>query len=452
MNTTPTRLLGLLVVLVLVLSACGDDFADPVTTTLDTATTTSQAGPATSAVVTPSTSVQGIDAGSAEDEIAALIPIVEQVRGLEFLEIPTVTVLSADELAERIRSDIEEELDPAELAADEALYELLGMLDGSVDLGAALTDLYAEQIGGFYDPETGELVVLGTDQMTPFTRMIIVHELIHAVTDQHFGFSDLLEEMVDEERYHEAVALQSLVEGDATYFQIVYMQELPMNDQLAIASELFAADTSVSDALPAWFTADLSFPYDTGFGFVSRLVAEGGIAAVDQAYRLIPETVEQVMHPAKYFSLEPGRPVTLPETSLAGYDTHIEGTFGEWNLQLLIDDAVGIGQGSIAAGGWGGDAYRVLWSGSEVAFVLWFEGDTPRDAQELETALIAAADAQMAVGAGLGNGELGSTTFSGADYAFVQRSGSEVLFVAASDPVAGAALVEAVRLPSLSES
>jgi hypothetical protein len=168
---------------------------------------------------------------------------------------------------------------------------------------------------------------------------------------------------------------------------------------------------------------------------------------VDQAYRLPPETTEQIMHPGAYFTFEPGRPVSLPASDLTGYEIHEEGTLGEWNLSLIIENALGVGNAAVAAAGWGGDRYRILSSGSEVAFVYRYEGDTPRDAEELESALLETVTEAMAAGTGVGGGNSGVTTFAGADYAFVQRSGSELVFVAASDPIAGSALAESAELP-----
>ena len=108
---------------------------------------------------------------------------------------------------------------------------------------------------------------------------------------------------------------------------------------------------------------------------------------------------------------------------------------------------MGDGDATIAAGGWGGDAYRLHWNGSEVAFAYLFEGDTPRDAAELAAALVDSLRASMAVGAPVTDEEAGTTLLEGSDFAFVQRVGARVLVVVAGDPEAGRALVGALQLP-----
>ena len=102
---------------------------------------------------------------------------------------------------------------------------------------------------------------------------------------------------------------------------------------------------------------------------------------------------------------------------------------------------------TIAAGGWGGDAYRIHWNGTDIAFAYLFEGDTPRDAAELSDALVESLGANMAVGPAVTDTEAGTTVLEDADYAFVQESGSQVLVVVAGDPGMGRALVGALQLP-----
>jgi len=417
------RLLVTLTALAMVFSACGDDTS----ATTEAPTTTTRAAPV----------------GDFADEMDLLIQAAEDVRGLEFLADPTVTVLTAEELSARVRADIEEEIDLEEIVIDEAFFQLIGILGPEIDLAKAITDLYSEQVAGFYDHETKELVVGGDTEMTPLTKIIVVHELIHAIADQHFGLSTLTD-LVDEERYHEASAFQALAEGEATYFQVVYMQSLPMAEQVAAATESLDYDTSVLDALPAWFGEDLAFPYDFGFLFVETLIDRGGVAAVDQAYGRLPTTVEQVMHPEAYRTFEASRVVELPGNAIVpGYEIYEEGELGEWNLRLYLLDGVIPSDAIIGSAGWGGDDYRILWDGTEVAFAYEYEGDTPRDAEELAELLEESVRARMAVGNPQSSN--GAVVLRGDDYVWILQVGPSVFFVAASDPAAGEALAEVLR-------
>ena len=438
------RLAALIAAFALLAAACGDEPA-AVTTEATTVTTEATTSTVTDTTEAPTTTLaaQPEPVGQLAAELQSLVGVTEQVRGLAFLADPVITVLTAEELAARVREDLEEEIDPDDIVIDQAFFQLIGILGPEIDLAQAITDLYSEQVAGFYDTDTKELVVGGDTELTPLTKTIVVHELIHALTDQHFGLSTL-GDLVDEERYHEAAAFQSLAEGDATYFQIVYLQSLPLSAQVAAATESLDYDTTVLDSLPAWFGEDLAFPYDYGFVFVESLIADGGIAAVDQAYGRMPTTVEQVMHPEVYRTLQPSREVELPGNAiLPGYQIYEEGEFGEWNLRLFLLDGADPPDAVIASAGWGGDDYRILWDGTEVAFAYEFEGDTPRDAEELAEHLETSVRARMAVGGAQTRD--GARVMTGDDYAWLLQDGASVYFVAASDPAAGATLAEVLR-------
>jgi hypothetical protein len=446
----PKRIVAVVALIWLVAAGCGEALEWP-STTAPTSTTT--AGSTTSSTATTTTtagtttSVPGDEASDMGAEIQSLITATEELRGRRFLEPVEVAVISPEEMAERVRANLQEELQPEDVAVEQAFARLLGILPAEVDLAAAVEDLYVEQVVGFYDGDTGELVVASGEELTPLGRTVVVHELVHALADQHFGMSATLDGLLEEGRWDEAAALQALAEGDATYFQMVYLQQLPADEQVQAVLESLQADTTVLDSLPDWFGEDLAFPYEWGFGFVERLVAEGGAAAVDQAYTHLPTTVEQIMHPTAYFSLEPARAVTLPATALEGYEVYEEGEFGEWNLMLYLLGGVSDGVATIAAGGWGGDAYRIHWNGTDIAFAYLFEGDSPRDATELAGALVESLGANMAVGSPVVDAEAGTTVLEDADYAFVQEVGSQVLVVVAGDPGVGRALVGTLQLP-----
>ena len=307
------RFLPIFVALALAVAVCGDDEGSPVntTTSVDASTTTTGA--------TTSTTVADRFGAELSPELAALVLAAEEIRGLRFLSTPNVAVVSDDELARRVAALIAEDLDPEELAIDEELFELLGILDGSVDLAAAYQALLTEQVLGYYDGDTGELVVVADEGFSPLQKTIVVHELIHALVDQHFGFAAVSDALIEAESYHQASALQALVEGDATYFQILYMKTLPQAEQLQLVTESLSADTTVLDSLPDWMGDDLVFPYDQGFAFVERIIEEGGLAGLAQAYETVPTTTEQVLHPTAYFAREPGRPVDIPATAIEGY-------------------------------------------------------------------------------------------------------------------------------------
>ncbi len=458
-----TRLVAALGLLALVVGACTDSADpttvpeatgpattvaevpdDPTTTTgVDPAPTTSE-GSGTTVTVPPARVSEEIDpavAAALQAEIAELLAATEELRGLPFLEPPDLAVVTPAELSEMIRAEAAEEL--GDIGPDERLLKLLGILDEETELLALIEELLAEQVLGFYDGETGELVVRGdADALSPLSRITVVHELIHVLTDQHFGFHDRFEALLDGEQFDEASALQALVEGDATYFQLVYIQEAFGLAELAqLQAEISSQDFSVLEASPEFLQQDLAFPYDDGYRFVTELVAQGGIAAVDDAYEDPPLTTEQILHPERYLAAEPPRPVELPPTPVDGYEVYEESAFGEWGLRLFFVGSDERGLVTQVGDGWGGDRYRVLDNGTDVALVSRYQADREVDAVEVTQAWLRLFEARFGEGVSDGSGELFATESA---YGFVDREGDVLTVIAASDPAAGVRLRDAL--------
>ncbi len=413
----------------------------------DTSTSTTAAPTSTTTATPDDPNVDEDVITGLRDEIAALVETAEDLRGLEFIDEPDVTILGPEALAARVREDLEEELVSEELAIDTRVYRMLGILDAGDDLEQMYLDLYSEQVLGFYDGDTGELVVGGeAGELGPADRSTVVHELVHALGDQHFDFSDALDELVEGDRFDEAGALQALVEGDATYFQLVYIQELSPADQLALATEALAADTTVLSSVPDWMMSSLLFPYEAGQTFVGQLIDSGGIAALDQAYGESPISTEQILHPERYQAGETIRQVPSLGLAVDGYTTHEESTFGELSLRLLLTDTVTPGLLTQAADGWGGDAYQVLFDEDDVAFALAYRGDVEEDATELTSGLIEHAKTVMGAGEGIETG--GGLLFdNGGLYVFIRQIGDGLIFIAATDSSLGTAIRSQMIVP-----
>jgi hypothetical protein len=373
-------------------------------------------------------------------ETAELIAEAQVVRGLPFLATPSVTILDEADFEQRVTDLVAEDLDPAEIERDARFLVMLGLLEPGKDLRQLFIDLYGDQVAGFYDGDARELVVpAAADGFTALQKITVVHELVHALTDQHFEFNDEWNRRFDEGVGDDASAFQGLVEGDASRSQFVYMQSLSPEDAIAAATEVFGYDSSVLDAAPDWLQADLLFPYDQGLTFVDHILASGGLAAVDQAYQEPPETTEQILDPDKYLRAEGPAPLDPLAVDLAGWDLHDEATFGEWGLRVMFGETLAPGVATQAAAGWGNDTYRVFDNGTDVAVALHYVGDAERDAEEVADALIAHARGPMGAGPPVEDG--GGLLFEqGNVYVFIDRVDDEVFFVASTSAAAGADL------------
>lgn len=394
------RHLVLLVLLALTLGAC--DGGSGTATTLS-ASTTSVAAPTTTTVPASTTTttpqpratppdLSGLEGLSDQvrEQLEELIVDAEEVRGLPFLSPPLISVVSDSELEARVRESIEEDIE--DFPADESLYKLLGLLDPDVDLLTLLLDLYGEQVAGFYDGDTGEIVVPSHEEgLSTLQRGTLVHELVHALTDQHFEFDPKFDAMVDQEALDLATAYQALIEGDATLAEVLWVRGLSQAELGEFVAESLEADTSALQAVPPFIQDSLLFPYDSGLNFVQDLYRSDGWAAVNEAYTLMPDlpaSTEQVSEPDDYRRDLP-LDVEIPQIGLEGYELERTSVWGEQGFRVMIDQVLGESVGGPAADGWGGDAYHQWFDGVNSALLIVYRGDTERDLEELEGALVA---------------------------------------------------------------
>jgi hypothetical protein len=447
-----SRFVALAIVLAfsLVAAAC-DSSGDATTTSVSTegGSTSTTAAVATTTVqpVTsiPPESVPGGNSDSIPPEVAdrmrsdigVIILDVEESRGLPFLEIPIITILDEAEFTDRVNTMLREDLDEEEIAGQEAMFKLLGMLDADDDLASILIALLTEQIAGFYDGDTKEMVVpVAVDSITPLQEIIIAHELVHTLTDQHFDFNDEYERRIDDGTGDDASGMQALIEGDATYQQLLYLESFDPAKAAQAALEALSIDTSVLDDAPNWLQRDLSFPYEQGFTFNAYLVEQNGLKGVDEAYLTPPISTEQILDPNKYLRGEGPDPLEPLTVNLAGWDLFDEATFGQWGVQMLLLDTLSPGRVAQAAAGWGNDMYRVFLRGDDTAFAWSYLAESVEDAEDLTNALIA--HARDTMGAGGAEESAGGLLFAGGSpWVFIDRVDDRIFFVASTDAIAG---------------
>ena len=444
-------MIALLMAMALVFAAC-DSSGDAQTSTVpsDGTTPSTQVTTTTEAPLTsiPSGSIPGETSPSISAETAATMRAeigvimldVEESRGLPFLEIPVVTILDEADFSARVRETMEEDLDSDEIAGDQAVFELLGMLDDTIDLFQFIVDLYTEQVAGFYDPDIGELVVpVSSDGITPLQEITIAHELVHALTDQHFDFNDVHEDLIDNGTGDDEYGVLGLVEGDATYQQFLFLESMDPSTAANAVLESLSYDTSILDAAPRWIQQDLAFPYEHGLVFTAFLVNEGGLKAVDEVYLDLPVSSEQILHPEKYVRAEGPSELSVPTVALDGWELFDEATFGEWGIRLLLMDSLTPGETTQAAAGWGNDAYTVFLRGEDTAIAWVYEGETIEDAEDLANGLVAHIRGTMDAGPAVEDGG-GLLYDTGSTYVFIDRVDQEIFFIASSDHEAGASL------------
>ena len=136
-------------------------------------------------------------------------PDIERAVGLDFKYPPKVAVRTKEEVFDYLERKIATEFPPEEMERISTAYRLFRMLPPELDLEQLLIELLSEQVVGFYDPQTDTLyVVAGAEQLE--LRLIVAHELVHALQAQYAPLDSILTSRGDNDRRS---AAQAVFEG-----------------------------------------------------------------------------------------------------------------------------------------------------------------------------------------------------------------------------------------------
>lgn len=332
-----------------------------------------------------SIAVGGSQALANQELFAELEEAAQSVRQLELLEPLDVEVVTREEHREQQAQDIENEVN-AEGADDwNALLQFLGFIDDGEDINEIYSGFISEQVLGTYDPESKQLIVISTntDEWNATDKTTFVHETVHALQDQNFDIMSVYgddEVMTDDSFY----ASRSLIEGDASVAEVIYIIENDLLDQ--ILEEYENSEIPSTDEIPFFLLETMTFYYDEGAMFVMDIWQEGGWDAVNQVWENPPTTSEQIIHPDKYKDGESAMPVAIADPQpVFGDDWRIieDNAWGELGTRVFLENGgSSTNAASNAAEGWGGDGVYVITNDDETAMVWTTAWDSDEDATE----------------------------------------------------------------------
>ena len=296
---------------------------------------------------------------------------VEQATGLRFKQRPVVLRRSRTQVRDYVIHKFDDDLPPAELAGAQTAYRLFGLIPDTLDLRRSMIDLLTEQVAGYFDPDSNALYI-PADIDPSQARLVISHELVHALQHQYLNLDSLVELKGQNDRRS---AAQAILEGQATLAQILVLmpeqkiESLPNFWSLRTALGGAAEQMKVFATAPLWLRESLIFPYLGGAEFVRWFQHE---YPGKQPYGvLMPVSTEQILHAARYAAGD--RPDVVTFDARARDSVQYEDGLGEFEIRLLFEQY--LGDDSLAAadaGGWDGDRYRVIPAGPGAAALVWY--------------------------------------------------------------------------------
>ena len=314
-----------------------------------------------------------------DDDLARLVDSlrapVEQATGLRFTSPPRSAMRSREQVRAYLIGKLDEELPPKRLNGLETTYRLFGLLPDTLQLRPLLLELYSEQVAGFYDPDSAMLFgVEGADRTQ--LRLVLAHELIHALQGQHLPLDSILGARENNDRL---AAAQAILEGQATLASLDVLapgQGVAQNPQFW---ELYREQVrQQQSSMPVFRRAPLVlrealiFPYLQGAEFMHWWTSEGH-DSLPYGPRM-PVSTEQILHPDRYARGDV--PVMLafaPDSSVL-----YEDVLGENEIRVILATLAGSDEvQTVVPVGWGGDRfrlYRMPAGEALVWFVVWDDG------------------------------------------------------------------------------
>jgi len=215
---------------------------------------------------------------TAADELAGVADEVakevEALRGWTFKQPIEKRFCTPQDAMAYVKKQVAEQVPPERIRKIQAFLRTVGLLPPTCDLKKTLLGLLEEQVGGYYDADTKALYLVTRDEKLPelVVRIMLAHELTHALDDQHIGLEKFLKSLIGKTEDLDLVAA-SVAEGSATSLMTQYMARAQLSGRFNLAElQGYAASeverSNIFTSAPRYFSTILA-TYFCGMQFMA---------------------------------------------------------------------------------------------------------------------------------------------------------------------------------------
>jgi hypothetical protein len=301
-------------------------------------------------------------------EIATIEQGLSAITGLQFKRKVPYAVINKEQLRRYLEQRVKEAIKPADLRAEELTLKMLGLVPSDFDLRQNTIDLMTEQAAAFYDYNKKKLFILEGTANGAEQRIALVHELSHALADQHFRLGKYIHEGSRSD--DGSSARLAVMEGQASWLMTAYMSkqaggpaEVPqaMLELMSGSIASSAAQYPVFSKAPAYIRESLVFPYSSGMLFQDAVYRKLGKDSFSEVFRNPPASTQQILHPERYLahvSSKNPSPPAVPESRMLRILA--QGSLGEFDYRVLLTQHAEKDEGAAAAAHLVGSSYELL--------------------------------------------------------------------------------------------
>jgi hypothetical protein len=304
----------------------------------------------------PAPAAPPVSAQPAATPAAQAIPSAEQVRkiltqiseitGMALKRPVPIAVMSKEEWGQWVADRMRESVKPEELRIEETAMKMFGFVPADFDLRAATVDLMTEQAAAVYDHKTKRMIIVQGAAPDEMQEAVLVHELSHALADQHFDMHRFLDKGPRSDE-SEAARL-AVVEGQAMWIMLEATlnhsgQSLKTNSavlelMLPAMRDMAAAQYPVFGKSPLYLKESLLFPYSAGLKFQQAVVEKMDREAFAAVLRDPPRNTHQIIHPELYLAHEVPATVEPPEAEPRDKTKKLtDGDIGEMDVHVWFE-------------------------------------------------------------------------------------------------------------------
>ncbi len=289
-------------------------------------------------------------------------------------------LITRDQVEKYILDKFKEDKDAKRMESEEIVLKKFGLLDRDFQLKPFLVSLLKEQIAGYYDNKTKTVNLL--DWVAPEEqKLVLAHELTHALQDQHTDLDkwepdppDTMSKNVTEDNERLAIderdtARDAVLEGQAMAVYIDYTLK-PAGKSLLTSPDVMrtpkedldsSGSSPIMDRAPLLLQQSLLFPYRDGLGFEQRLLKDKGAQyAFAGVLDRPPSTSFEIMNPTAYEHQVTAPLLQMPDVHGLldpDYQPYDIGVMGELDVRILTELFGGPDVAAILTPQWKGGLY-----------------------------------------------------------------------------------------------
>lgn len=313
-------------------------------------------------------------------KIDEMIGDVERIMGLKALAPIPRSLLTREQINELVTSRMNEESSGGQITDEERFLQLFGFVDNKFDLAQGVINTLTEQATALYDYKTKQLY-LSTWTPEDMQEFALVHELAHAIADQHFD----LGKYVDKSKSADGdLARSAVIEGQASWVMTEWVmlqtgRSLRNNGLLAAAaagaSRYEVSEYPVFSSQPLYIREAMLFPYTEGMIFQQHVLERYGQQGFDRVFSTAPTSTQQVLNPESYFVERAPSEPKLPRLRLRGFKRASRGDVGQFDHAVLLEQHISEQEADRVAPLWRGGRYEIWSNDDDSKSVLRYASD-----------------------------------------------------------------------------